>query len=164
MFQFAWDGTLFRLEQNAPQSAPSIHGPPTREDGEPAASRVLSSFATSKAAADVPPRVRGDIVDIRAERAAKRAITTVAADKSKAENRPQAEYLFPFTIREAAADAPPDVRRGIVHIRAERAAKRSLPRTTADKSKAESRPQAEYLFPFYNKRGSSRSSMTRLTG
>ncbi len=135
MFQFAWDGTLFRLEQNAPQSAPSIHGPPTREDGEPAASRVLSSFATSKAAADVPPRVRGDIVDIRAERAAKRAITTVAADKSKAENRPQAEYLFPFTIREAAADAPPDVRRGIVHIRAERAAKRSLPRTTADKSK-----------------------------
>ena len=135
MFQFAWDGTLFRLEQNAPQSAPSIHGPPTREDGEPAASRVLSSFATSKAAADVPPRVRGDIVDIRAERAAKRAITTVAADKSKAENRLQAEYLFPFTIREAAADAPPDVRRGIVHIRAERAAKRSLPRTTADKSK-----------------------------
>lgn len=115
---------------------------------KPAASRVLSSFATSKAAADVPPRVRGDIVHIRAERAAKRAISTVAADKSRTENRPQAEYLFPFTIREAAADAKPSVRRDIVDIRAERAAKRSLPRTTADKSKDGQRPHAEYLFPF----------------
>ena len=106
MFQFAWDGTLFKLEQNAPQSAPSTHGPPTREDGKPAASRVLSSFATSKAAADVPPRIRGRIIHIRAERAAKRAIVTITADKSK-DGKPAARrVLIPFYNKIGSSRCP----------------------------------------------------------
>ena len=126
--------------------------PPTRATEDTAAKSDTYSRAINKAAAEVPIRARRSFIQRRAERATARTLVRRTADKSATEQPAASRALSSFTIREAAADVPPDVRRGIVHSRAERATQGAIITITADKSRAENRPQAGHLIPLQQER------------